>query len=93
MQRRKPMRKYENLSTISENREKQRSYYIPQGGHTSLNGTWNFKYYNCDFEEAYLEKEWDEIEKSVILSIADDVIVGVKGTKADITIIKNFTKE
>ena len=39
------------------------------------------------------EKEWDEIEKSVILSIADDVIVGVKGTKADITIIKNFTKE
>ncbi len=55
------MRKYENLNTISENREKQRSYYIPQGGHTYLNGMWNFKFYNCDFEEAYLEKEWSEI--------------------------------
>ena len=38
------------------------------------------------------KEEWDEIEKSVILSIADDVIVGVKGTKADITIIKNFAQ-
>lgn len=38
------------------------------------------------------KEEWDEIEKSVILSIADDVIVGVKGTQADITIIKNFAQ-
>ena len=55
------MRKYENLNTISENREKQRSYYIPRGGHTCLNGTWNFKYYDCDFEEGYLNKDWEEI--------------------------------
>jgi len=55
------MRKYENLNTLSENREKQRSYYIPRGGHTCLNGIWNFKFYDCDFEEAYLKKEWCEI--------------------------------
>lgn len=55
------IRKYENLSFISENREKQRAYYIPEGGCTSLNGEWNFKFYNCDFEENYTEKEWDKI--------------------------------
>ena len=34
----------------------QRSYYIPQSGYTLLNGTWDFKFYDCDFEEAYIEK-------------------------------------
>ena len=33
---------------------------------------------------------WDELEKSVIASAADDVIVGVKGRKADIIIVKKF---
>lgn len=34
--------------------------------------------------------EWDELEKSVIASVADDVVVGVKGKRADIIIIKKF---
>lgn len=38
------------------------------------------------------KEEWDELEKSVIANIADDIIVGVKGTQADITIIKNFAQ-
>ena len=33
---------------------------------------------------------WDELEKSVIASVADDVIVGVKGKQANITIVKKF---
>ena len=33
---------------------------------------------------------WDELEKSVISSIADDVIVGVKGKCAEIVIVKKF---
>ena len=42
-------------------------------------------------ENAKKEKsEWDELEKSVIASVADDVIVGVKGKQAEITIIKKF---
>lgn len=36
------------------------------------------------------EKEWDELEKSIITSIADDVIVGVKGRLANIIIVKKF---
>lgn len=56
------MKKYENLNCISENREPQRAYYIPKNGCTKLNGTWDFKFYNCDFEEAYIEKEWGKID-------------------------------
>jgi hypothetical protein len=33
---------------------------------------------------------WDELEKSVIASVADDIIVGVKGRQASITIVKKF---
>ena len=33
---------------------------------------------------------WDELEKSVIASVADDVIVGVRGKRAEIVIMKKF---
>ena len=56
------MRKYEDLNIIAENREPQRAYYIPESGCTILNGIWDFKFYDCDFEENYIEKEWDKID-------------------------------
>lgn len=56
------MRKYENLNFISENRCKQRAYYIPQNGCTMLNGIWDFKFYNSDFEEKYAELPWEKID-------------------------------
>lgn len=56
------MRKYENLKRISENRIAQRSYYIPQNSCDMLNGIWDFKYFDCDYEENYVEKEWEKIE-------------------------------
>jgi hypothetical protein len=56
------MRKYEDLNHLSENRLPQRAYYIPQNGYTLLNGTWDFKFYDCDFEEDYIEKEWGKTE-------------------------------
>ena len=36
---------------------------------------------------------WDELEKSIIANIADDVVVGVKGNNVEIIITKNFAKE
>lgn len=48
------------------------------------------------YKNAVLEKkeeageEWDELERSVIASVADDIIVGIKGKRADITVIKTF---
>lgn len=58
------MRRYENPKCTSENRLPQRSYYIPEneGGCVLLNGDWDFKFYECDFEEDYIEKEWDKID-------------------------------
>ncbi len=56
------MRKYEDLNRISENRLKQRAYYIPENGAVMLNGIWDFKFYNRDFEENLAEKEWEKIE-------------------------------
>ena len=41
-----------------------------------------------DSEEA--EKAWDELEKSIVASIADEVIVRVTGSCAEITICKTF---
>ena len=56
------MRKYEDLNHISENRMPQRAYYIPNDGCISLNGDWDFKYFERDFEESYIEKEWGSID-------------------------------
>lgn len=57
------MRFYEDLSHISENREKQRAFYIPEneGAYILLNGEWDFKFYERDYEEGEIEKEWKKI--------------------------------
>ena len=34
--------------------------------------------------------EWDRLEKSIVAKLADDVIVGVRGTKVEIIIKKEF---
>lgn len=36
------------------------------------------------------KEEWDQLEKSVVANLADDVIVGVRGKKVDIVIKKKF---
>ena len=54
------IRFYENLKNISEHRLPQRAYYIPDNSMTDLCGTWDFKYFERDFEES-LEGQWDKI--------------------------------
>ena len=51
---------------------------------------WSLEKYR-EFVKQENEKEnWDELEKSVIASLADDVTVGVKGKQVDIVIVKRF---
>ena len=53
---------------------------------------WSMKEY-CDSvkEESSEAKEaWDEFERSILVKIADDVVVGVKGQKVKIIIKKTF---
>ena len=36
------------------------------------------------------EEDWDELEKSIIANLADDIVVGVKGKQANIVVVKKF---
>lgn len=51
--------------------------------------SWSLNNYRNVVKKENVEA-WDELEKSIIANIADDVIVGVKGRKASIIIVKKF---
>lgn len=51
---------------------------------------WSLEQYRNSVKQAQKAEEWDELEKSVIASVADDVTVGVKGNRADVVIVKKF---
>ena len=51
---------------------------------------WTLDQYRNSVKKEEQSDAWDELEKSVIASVADDVIVGVKGKRADIVIVKKF---
>ena len=53
-----------------------------------LNDQWTLNKYK-DAERNNAEP-WDELEKSIIANLADDVIVSVKGSNVEIVILKNF---
>ncbi len=58
------MRFYENPQKTSENRLKQRAYYIPEneGAYTLLNGRWRFRYYARDIDIEDEITAWDQID-------------------------------
>ena len=56
-----------------------------------LNDQWTLNRYKA--AERNNEEPWDELEKSIIANLADDVIVSVKGNNVEIVIMKNFDKE
>ena len=51
---------------------------------------WSLEQYRASAQQEEQAAAWDELEKSVIASVADDVIVGVKGKRANIAIVKKF---
>lgn len=51
---------------------------------------WNLDDYRKSLKKDESPEEWDELEKSIIASLADNVIVGIKGMQANIEVIKNF---
>lgn len=55
-----------------------------------LNDQWTLnKYKDAEKDNA---EPWDELEKSIIANLADDVIVSVKGSNVEIVIVKDFNK-
>ena len=51
---------------------------------------WSLEQYRSNVKNEKKTEAWDELEKSVLASVADDVIVGVKGKRADIVVVKKF---
>lgn len=51
---------------------------------------WRLEEYRKSVKKEEQVEAWDELEKSVIASVADDVIVGVRGKRAEIVILKKF---
>lgn len=51
---------------------------------------WSLSQYKNSVQQEEKQESWDELEKSIIASLADDVIVGVKGKQASIVVIKKF---
>ena len=59
-------------------------------GYNDYVHNWSLEQYRSSVKKESKEQDWDELEKSVIASVADDVIVGVKGKSAEIVIVKKF---
>ena len=53
-----------------------------------LGNSWSLNQYKTKQRDK--DESWDEIEKSIIANVADDVIVSVKGKKVEIKITKSF---
>lgn len=51
---------------------------------------WNLNEYRTTVKSEDKKEEWDELEKSVIASVADDITVGIKSSNAEITIVKKL---
>ena len=58
--------------------------------HADKSYLWSLDQYRNTVKKENKSEDWDELEKSVLASVADDVIVGVKGRQADIVIVKKF---
>ncbi|WP_294430495.1 hypothetical protein [uncultured Treponema sp.] len=54
--------------------------------------SWSLDAYRKSSEQNSDNEKWDELEKSIIANIADDVVVGVQGKKVDIIVKKTFKK-
>ena len=63
--------------------------YLPVE-HMDYTYLWSLGQYKDEVKKEEKAEQWDALEKSVIAGVADDVIVGVKGKKADIIVVKDF---
>lgn len=55
---------------------------------SDFSSKWTLQGYR--FQAQSEQSKWDELEKSIIANLADDVIVAISGENVDITIIKSF---
>lgn len=71
--------------------------HVPSGtmGSADMMPIWTLTAYRDNLDQARgdddtAEAAWDELEKSIVARLADDVVVGVKGDRIDLIITKKF---
>lgn len=67
--------------------------YNLDGPNEMLYSTWSLERYRMELqkvEETESKEYWDELEKSIVANLADDVMVGINGRVVDIVIKKKF---
>ena len=57
--------------------------------------SWSMRQYRSTVEKektdnAEAQEEWDELEKSIVANIADEVTVAIRGGEVEMTVYKNF---
>ncbi len=57
---------------------------------TGYSYSWSLYSYKTTVEEKHSEGEHDELERSIVAKLADDIIVGVRGRKVEIVLKKAF---
>ena len=67
----------------------------PMMGTADMLTVWTLQTYRNDLNVARTgsdnaEEAWDELEKSIVAKLADDIVVGVKGDRIDLVISKKF---
>ena len=67
-------------------------YDIGLESSTSFGHMWSLRHYadQVQVNSKAKAQEWDELEKSIVAKLADDVIVGIKGKQVDIIVRKEF---
>lgn len=69
---------------------------MPMGGYAGESSSvWSMSLYKAEIakrsgEGGEASEEWDELEKSIVANIADDVKVGVRGNRVELTVVKTF---
>ena len=75
-----------------ESRHYATEYYTGMNSYSGVDYAclWSLEQYRSTVKREERADDWDELERSVIASVADDVIVGVRGRHADLVIVKKF---
>ena len=76
------------LGTVSQPGDEKTGNVESVVDHMMLGDSWSLNQYKAKQRDN--QEPWDEIEKSIIANIADDVTVSVKGKCVVIKLIKNF---
>lgn len=68
------------------------SAYVGMATNLYYDNSWTLNRYRTEVQQDREEAKeaWDELERSIVANLADDVIVGVKGSRVDIIVKKRF---